>query len=50
MQNDAKMGMILGVGLVVAIAVVFFVLIVALSILLLHMRRRAAWNETGGVA
>jgi multiple sugar transport system permease protein len=38
------------VGYGSAIAVVFFVLIVALSILLLHLRRRAAWNETGGVA
>jgi multiple sugar transport system permease protein len=38
------------VGYGSAIAVVFFVLIVALSMLLLHLRKRTAWNETGGVA
>jgi multiple sugar transport system permease protein len=38
------------VGYGSAIAVVFFALIVALSLLLLHLRQRTAWNETGGVA
>jgi len=38
------------VGYGSAIAVVFFVLIVALSMLLLHLRKRTAWNETAGAA
>lgn len=38
------------VGYGSAIAVVFFVLIVILSLLLLHLRQRTAWNETGGAA
>jgi multiple sugar transport system permease protein len=38
------------VGYGSAIAVVFFVLIVVLSLLLLHVRQRTAWNEMGGVA
>ena len=38
------------VGYGSAIAVVFFVLIVILSMLLLHLRQRTAWNETGGAA
>lgn len=38
------------VGYGSAIAVVFFVLIVILSMLLLHLRQRTAWNDTGGAA
>ena len=38
------------VGYGSSIAVVFFVLIVALSMLLLHLRKRTAWNETAGAA
>ena len=38
------------VGYGSAIAVVFFALIVALSLLLLHLRTRTSWNEAGGVA
>ena len=36
------------VGYGSAIAVVFFVLIVALSLVLLHLRQRSKWNESGG--
>ena len=36
------------VGYGSAIAVVFFVLIVALSLVLLHLRQRSRWNESGG--
>ena len=35
------------VGYGSAIAVVFFVLIVALSLVLLHLRQRSKWNEIG---
>ncbi len=38
------------VGYGSAIAVVFFVLIVVLSLVLLHLRQRSRWNEIGGEA